>query len=55
MFRRQALDRCEMLLGVKKIVTGNNADDIAYVQLSSSMFYLHDQRYRTVHEEITNQ
>ena len=28
MFRRQALDRGAMLLGVKKIVTGNNVDDI---------------------------
>lgn len=28
-FRRQALDRGAMLLGVEKIVTGHNADDIA--------------------------
>ena len=28
MFRRQALDRGAMLLRVKKIVTGNNVDDI---------------------------
>lgn len=29
MFRRQALDRGAALLGVDKIVTGHNADDIA--------------------------
>ena len=28
-FRRQALDRGAMLLGVNKICTGHNADDIA--------------------------
>ncbi len=28
-FRRQALDRGALLLGVNKIVTGHNADDIA--------------------------
>lgn len=28
-FRRQALDRGAMMLGVDKIVTGHNADDIA--------------------------
>lgn len=28
-FRRQALDRGAMLLGVNKVATGHNADDIA--------------------------
>lgn len=29
MFRRQALDRGAVMLGVDKIVTGHNADDVA--------------------------
>lgn len=35
-FRRQALDRGAMLLGVDSIVTGHNADDIAETVLMNS-------------------
>lgn len=38
-FRRQALDRGAMLLGVDAIVTGHNADDIAETVLMNSAQY----------------
>jgi len=46
-FRRQALDRGAMLLGVDKIVTGHNADDIAEtIMMNGNHSYTFYCRYK---------
>lgn len=48
-FRRQALDRGAVLLGVEQIITGHNADDIAETVLMNSNYTTnlsHERRFQ---------